>query len=396
MPIGATQLEPVNILGSYMQGLELGRANRLSQAQQAAAIQQAQREAELRNYLSTADLSSPEAQRNLLRFGKSGAEIAKSIGEAETSALTREKTQLEIAAEKRKVAKSRLESMIGLLRGAVDEPSYQERLAIAGQQGFDLTGVPQQYNKSWIDSQLGQLLPLKDQLDEEERQFQRGIKKREVGVSEANVGLRRREAELSERKFEREGDLDFQARAEQFKAAGKFKGEALAKAEADLPGAVSRADTAIDLIDQMIGKKGEKGEAAKPHPGFRGAVGAGVGTRFVPGTDAAGFQALYDQVTGGAFLQAYETLKGTGQITEVEGKKATAAITRMNLAQSESEFIKAAREFQDAIRGGVERARNKAGAPSQAASEDQQALDWANANPNDPRSAQIKARLGVR
>ena len=28
--------------------------------------------------------------------------------------------------------------------------------------------------------------------------------------------------------------------------------------------------------------------------------------------------------------------------------------------------------------------------------EDRQALDWANANPNDPRAAQIKQRLGVR
>jgi hypothetical protein len=28
--------------------------------------------------------------------------------------------------------------------------------------------------------------------------------------------------------------------------------------------------------------------------------------------------------------------------------------------------------------------------------EDQQALDWANSNLNDPRSSQIKSRLGVR
>ena len=31
-----------------------------------------------------------------------------------------------------------------------------------------------------------------------------------------------------------------------------------------------------------------------------------------------------------------------------------------------------------------------------AATKDQQALAWANANPNDPRSAQIKQRLGVK
>jgi hypothetical protein len=33
--------------------------------------------------------------------------------------------------------------------------------------------------------------------------------------------------------------------------------------------------------------------------------------------------------------------------------------------------------------------------PSQMSDEDRQALDWANSNPDDPRAAQIKRRLGV-
>jgi len=56
-------------------------------------------------------------------------------------------------------------------------------------------------------------------------------------------------------------------------------------------------------------------------------------------------------------LQAYETLKGGGHITEVEGKKATDAIARMDASGTEKEFINAAREFQAAIRAGVARAR---------------------------------------
>ena len=77
--IGATQLEPVNVLGSYVQGMELGRANRLAQQQQMAQMEAARQEAELRNYLSSADLSSPEVQNQLLRFGPQGAEMAKSL-----------------------------------------------------------------------------------------------------------------------------------------------------------------------------------------------------------------------------------------------------------------------------------------------------------------------------
>jgi hypothetical protein len=378
--IGATELQPVNILGSYIQGLEGGRAARAQRLQEATALAQAQRDAELRNYLATADLSSPQAQNELLRYGKSGADIAKTLGEMGTQRLTRQKTELEIKDAERKAAKTKLEEMIGLLRGAVDEPSYQERLNFAAQRGFDLTDVPPNFDKSWIDSTLGQLLPLKEQFEQEEKLYQRGIKEKELGfrsqeldVSRANLGLRRSEQELQREKFEREGDLELQSRAEQMKAAAKFKGEALARAEMDLPGAITRADTAIDLIDQMVGRPPEKDasgkvkkEGTRPHPGFRAAVGAGIGERFIPGTDAAGFQALYDQVTGGAFLQAYETLKGTGQITEIEGKKATAAITRMNLAQNEKEFIAAAREFQSAIRTGVKNARAKAGKPTAA------------------------------
>ncbi len=40
--IGATQLDPVNVLGSYVQGMEMGRANQLAQQQQAQAEQQFQ------------------------------------------------------------------------------------------------------------------------------------------------------------------------------------------------------------------------------------------------------------------------------------------------------------------------------------------------------------------
>jgi hypothetical protein len=378
--IGATELQPVNILGSYVQGLEGGRAARSQRLQEQAALVQAQREAELRNYLSTADLSSPEAQNQLLRYGKSGADIAKTLGEMGTQRLTRQKTELEIANEQRKAAKSKLEEMIGLLRGAVDEQSYQQRLSFAAQRGFDLSDVPPTFDKSWIDSTIGQLMPLKEQFEQEERLYQRGVKQQELGfrsqelgVSLANLGLRRSEQDLQREKFEREGDLGFQGRVEQMKAASKFKGEALAKAEADLPRAVDQAQATIDLIDRMIGKPAETDAsgkvvkaASRPHPGFVDAVGATwkPGARFVPGTDAASFQAMYDQATGTAFLQAYETLRGGGQIANEEGKKATAAMTRMNLAQNEKEFATAAREFQDAIRTGVKNARVKAGKPA--------------------------------
>ncbi len=144
------------------------------------------------------------------------------------------------------------------------------------------------------------------------------------------------------------------------KAGGKELGEETAKAQLDLPRVVANASNAIQLVDQMIGS--ENGQVP-PHPGFQSSVGLGVGplTKHISGSDSANFHALLDQVKGGAFLEAFNSLKGGGQITEVEGKKATDAITRMQTAQSEKEFVKAAREYQSIIRLGVERAQGKAG-----------------------------------
>lgn len=129
------------------------------------------------------------------------------------------------------------------------------------------------------------------------------------------------------------------------------------------------AQTALGVINSMIGdaRLSKAGQieiprgGRTPHPGFEDVIGATwrPGARFVPGTNAAGFDAYLDQVEGGAFLEAYERLKGTGQITEVEGKKATSAITRMKRSVSEVEFVKAAREFQGVIQSALTRAEQR-------------------------------------
>ena len=130
------------------------------------------------------------------------------------------------------------------------------------------------------------------------------------------------------------------------------------------------AQTALGVINSMIGdaRLNKAGQieiprgGRTPHPGFEDVVGATwrPGARFFPGTDAADFDAYLEQVEGGAFLEAYERLKGTGQITEVEGQKATRAITRMKRSVSEPEFVKAAREFEGIIRSALARADERA------------------------------------
>jgi hypothetical protein len=158
-------------------------------------------------------------------------------------------------------------------------------------------------------------------------------------------------------------------------AAAKFeltrtKTEAdMARKATDVDEVAAQADAAVSLIDQMIGSEDGK---SKRHPGFKGAVGAkglssffGLKDKPIAGTDAAGFAALYDQVKGGAFLEAVQKMKGSGALSDTEGKAAANAITRMQTSTSEAEFEAAAKEFRAAIKGRKGRVMEKAakGAP---------------------------------
>lgn len=99
-------------------------------------------------------------------------------------------------------------------------------------------------------------------------------------------------------------------------------------------------------------------DKALQHPGREAATGlSGVldPRNYVPGTNPRDFQVVLDQIGGTAFLQAFESLKGGGQITEVEGKKATEAIARLNRAQSDEEFERSLRDLREVMERGQSR-----------------------------------------
>jgi hypothetical protein len=224
---------------------------------------------------------------------------------------------------------------------------------------------------------------------------------------QTQIAQQERRLELEQRRFDRESDPDYQAR---ISAARAFATEA-AKNDATLaqqgPSAIQSGEQTLALLNRMVGDPKAKGAAAQPHPGFRGVVGATLmpGMRLVQGTPEADFDAMLEQVLGGAFLEAYERLKGTGQITEIEGKKATQAITRMQRAVSETEFLQAAQDFRSSLENAMERTRNRlqgvsgrTSAPSRPAvaapDADAQAREWLRQNPNHPRAAEVRRALG--
>lgn len=132
-------------------------------------------------------------------------------------------------------------------------------------------------------------------------------------------------------------------------AIGKVQGEASVM----LPETIAAADYSVSLIDKALS-----------HPGLETATGASSKfdpRNITPGTDAYNFNTLMDQIQGRTFLQAFESLKGGGQITEVEGKKAEQSIARLKTAQSKEEFTSALKELQAIIINGKERALAKSG-----------------------------------
>jgi len=154
---------------------------------------------------------------------------------------------------------------------------------------------------------------------------------------------------------------EFQGQQAAAQAAGKVTGETAAEAKTTLPDVKAKAEQDIANIDALLSHKGLSSAV-----GLKGASQLfGALDEPIAGTEAAGFNALLNQLKGGTFLQAYQDLKGGGQITEVEGQKAEQAKARLSTAQSEEEFKKALNEYKGIIQKGLDRFSAKAGAASQ-------------------------------
>jgi hypothetical protein len=142
----------------------------------------------------------------------------------------------------------------------------------------------------------------------------------------------------------------FQGQVSQEKSAGEVRGKSGAQSIVDAPKEVMTADQAITSID-----------AALSHPGQRKAVGTGSYVPWIRGSEAADYGLIVNQLKGQAFLQAFESLKGGGQITEVEGQKATQAITTLDTSQSLDAHRKALEDLRNIAIKARERAQSRIG-----------------------------------
>ena len=137
--------------------------------------------------------------------------------------------------------------------------------------------------------------------------------------------------------------------AERRKAAARAQGKVEGEEVANRPKTIAQAERMLASVDAALGD-----------PGTFVATGP-IGGR-VPNlsADATRGQSRIDQIRGQTFLQAYQDLKGGGQITEVEGKKAEDALARINAQGMEDEdYRQALLDLREVVQKGLARARGE-------------------------------------
>jgi len=141
-----------------------------------------------------------------------------------------------------------------------------------------------------------------------------------------------------------------EAQGKALNAAAETEAKIQGENKAQLPNTLAKADETLSLIDSI-----------KNHPSKKYNTGFGASVPAIPGQGGVEFNAMVDQLKGRSFLDAFTALKGSGQISNVEGEKATQAIARLERKQSPEAFDRALNDLADVIRKGRERAGILAG-----------------------------------
>lgn len=117
----------------------------------------------------------------------------------------------------------------------------------------------------------------------------------------------------------------------------------------DKPQDITNASSAQAMISSIDGVLND--------PALDFATGFLSWTQNIPGTAAKRFGTRVEQLNGQAFLQAYESLKGGGPITDIEGQKATQAGARLDSAQSPEDYRDALNEAKKLLQLRMEKER---------------------------------------
>lgn len=188
---------------------------------------------------------------------------------------------------------------------------------------------------------------LESQKDPGITEFQR----RNLELQEERLGLERDRLSQADDRLQLQSDKlesTINTALQEALSRSKARGSGIGKSEATK---IVGSDRAIDIANDTVGVIDE----LIKHPGLRGATGiegAINPSNYIFGTPEYDFALKLEQLQGKAFLNAFETLKGGGQITQIEGEKATAAIEQLSRRQSTEQFLDALQGLREtALRG---------------------------------------------
>ena len=138
-------------------------------------------------------------------------------------------------------------------------------------------------------------------------------------------------------------------------AAARERGKETGGAQAQAPAAVLTAQQTVQKIDELL---------SDPNLGGISGIESWLpdsGLAMWSGSGALGLRRRVEQLKGTAFLEAYNGLRGGGQITEVEGEKAEDAMARLETAQNDADYVQALKDFRDAVVVGYQKLAARAG-----------------------------------
>lgn len=196
--IGATQIDPVNFLGEYAKGLQVGAARRELEQQQVDRIKAAQQQDFLNTLIKSGIVETPEGRNALARI-PGGFDMLKNYSEIENAKLTRQKTESEIARQNREMELDGLNKAFRFVTGALEDPTtysaaYQQALQFIPAEKLAAMGITEQYDPKALKSVANSLLSASERLDAQLRGRAIRVQERQAGVAEREVGLREREA----------------------------------------------------------------------------------------------------------------------------------------------------------------------------------------------------------
>lgn len=196
-----------------------------------------------------------------------------------------------------------------------------------------------------LDDAKSNLQAVRSQLTQQQPSFQLGQSTADKLAAETAA---KKQQDLNSANIKKDNAFDT-SKNEQ---SGQVIGTSQANARVALPSAIDQAQDTYRVINDL-----------ENHPGLN--KGTGLNSVFytkVPGSPAYDFKNTHDQLVGKTFMQAFNSLRGAGAITDTEGKAATAAITKIaDLKQSPDSYKKELTILKNTVNTGIKNMYQKAG-----------------------------------